>query len=152
MDLVDLNGMWPSLSDIGMGAEKLASSVADKVSKAADKVSSVTGPLGGYVSNFVGGFVGNFMTEELNNVDGAGKSQKAILSTSFWAGAGQMAVGGLCNHLSLGLDLGNDIVGKSAGYFWQGITNSLGISAGLSTYIISDYFSKSIYDNCPTGE
>lgn len=60
--------------------------------------------------------------------------------------------GGLCNHLSLGLDLGNDIVGKSAGYFWQGITNSLGISAGLSTYIISDYFSKSIYDNCPTGE
>ena len=95
MDLVDLNGMWPSLSDIGKGAEKLASSVADKVSKAADKVSSVTGPLGGYVSNFVGGFVGNFMTEELNNVDGAGKSQKAILSTSFWAGAGQMAVGGV---------------------------------------------------------
>ena len=41
MDLVDLNGMWPSLSDIGKGAEKLASSAADKVSKAADKVSDV---------------------------------------------------------------------------------------------------------------
>ena len=235
LDLVDLNGMWPSLSDIGKGIKDAVSSAVDTVSDVVDKavdtvketasniadsvvdfceehreaiqmigtvaaiagvaalsvatggvagailagaavgasvggvvggVSNVmtggsfsngfvggavngaivgaataipgAGPLTGYIANAAGGFTGNLITEELNNLDGAGKSQTEILATSAFVGAGQMLVGGGCNHLGIA----NNITSGMSNYIWQGFSNLIGFSAGTSIYVLSDFATR----------
>ena len=116
MDLVDLNGMWPSLSDIGKGAQKLASSAADKVSKAADKVSDVAKDTAQGIKD-----TASNITHAAKNWANSDEG-KIILTTAGYLGVGALAVatGGVA-----GVVLGGIAVGAAAGAVTGGVSNMM---------------------------
>lgn len=110
------------------------------------------GPAAGYFANGIGGFAGNMITENLNNLDGANKSQGAIFATSLSTGIGQALVGGAYNHLGIANGISTAAEGGMSYYIWQGFSNLAGFSAGGSVYIGADYASRKMLDNCTTNE
>ena len=112
MDLVDLNGMWPSWSDIGNGIKKAASSVGEFVSEHKDiiatavsvgvaavvigvgcAVAPITGAV--IVGAAIGGTIGG-ISETVSQIATEGKVtsvKKIIISTALGAASGALTGG-----------------------------------------------------------
>ena len=112
MDLVDLNGMWPSLKDIGKGIKNAASSVGEFVSDHQDTIATVASvaiaaaviagcvvaaPVAGAViaGAAVGGTIGG-ISEVASQIATEGKVtsvKKVIISTAGGAASGALTGG-----------------------------------------------------------
>ena len=142
MDLVDLNGMWPSLKDIGNGIESAASSVWEWGSRNKDTIATVTAvgiaaaviagcaivaPISGVViaGAAVGGAIGG-ISEVISQVAEEGKVtsvKKIIVSTALGAASGAMTGGTVSTAtsivgnmtLSMGGSLAKDVISISDG-------------------------------------
>ena len=112
MDLVDLNGMWPSLKDIGEGIKSAANSVGEFVSDHKDTIATVatvavaatvivgcviTAPVAGAViaGAAVGGTIGGIseITSQITSDGKVTSIKKVIISTALGAASGALTGG-----------------------------------------------------------
>ena len=86
MDLVDLNGMWPSLKDIGEGIKSAANSVGEFVSDHKDTIATVAA---------VGGTIGGIseITSQITSDGKVTSIKKVIISTALGAASGALTGG-----------------------------------------------------------
>ena len=141
MDLVDLNGMWPSLKDIGNGIESTISSVVETVS---DVTQSVVEGIKETATNVIDA-TNDFYAEHKETIDTVAKVVVAastvatigivaagIATASVATGLAQAGVGKVGNLLGSGAGLK---AGTLANGIWNGFSNLLGFSIGDISYI-----------------
>ena len=137
MDLVDLNGMWPSLKDIGKGIKSIVSSVEEKAS---DVTQSAVEGIKETVTN-VADAASDFYEEHKETIDTVVKvvGTAAAVAAIGVVAAGVATAGVTQAAVGKGGSLLGNVAGLEAGTLasgiWNGFSNLLGFSIGDVSYI-----------------
>ena len=137
MNLVDLNGMWPSLKDIGKGIKSIVSSVEEKAS---DVTQSAVEGIKETVTN-VADAASDFYEEHKETIDTVVKvvGTAAAVAAIGVVAAGVATAGVTQAAVGKGGSLLGNVAGLEAGTLasgiWNGFSNLLGFSIGDVSYI-----------------